>query len=258
MTTKESDSDSGHDARALNHLEQSFNSRRPFRQSEGEPRLQRRQAKWNKACERIMRMLKRGRLKGRDRPPRRGAGYRGRLGQLLRELRVLFHRCASVAASRERSVSGKTRRERRVVMKRMLVDLYRGGYQLCHLDNFRAKHAVAILQRWTELGHASSTMATYVSHLRTFVAWLGKRELLPIIDRYCAEHPGLTRRRTATDRDKSERGAGVDYREIFRRAVATGDQYFVHQSSSPRSAYGHARRGNSARIWPPANSVVLR
>jgi integrase len=114
-------------------------------------------------------------------------------------------------------------------MKRMLVDLYRGGYQLWHLDNFGAKHAVAIIQRWTELGHASSTMATYVSHLRTFVGWLNKRELLPIIDRYCADHPGLTRRRTATDRDKSERGAGVDYREIFRRAVATGDQYFVHQ-----------------------------
>jgi integrase len=72
-------------------------------------------------------------------------------------------------------------------------------------------------------------MATYVSHLRVFVVWLGKRELLPIIDRYCAEHPGLTQRRTATDRDKSERGAGVDYAEIFRRAVATGDQYFVHQ-----------------------------
>jgi len=72
-------------------------------------------------------------------------------------------------------------------------------------------------------------MATYVSHLRTFVAWLRKRELLPIIDRYCADHPGLTQRRTATDRDKSERGAGIDCAEIFRRAVATGDQYFVHQ-----------------------------
>jgi integrase len=114
-------------------------------------------------------------------------------------------------------------------MKRMLVDLFHGRYQLCHLDNFGARHAVAILQRWTDLGHASSTMATYVSHLRIFVVWLGKRELLPIIDRYCADHPGLTQRRTATDRDKSERGVGVDYAEIFRRAVATGDQYFVHQ-----------------------------
>jgi hypothetical protein len=78
MTPKDSDSDNTDTARALKHLEQSFNSRRPFRQSEGGPRLVSRQAKWSKACERIMRMLDRGRLKGRDRTPRRGAGYRGR------------------------------------------------------------------------------------------------------------------------------------------------------------------------------------
>lgn len=119
--------------------------------------MRRRQGKWSKACERVIQMLEREQLKGGDRRPRHGAGYRGRLAHLLRELRVLLHRCGSVSASCERAVSAKTRRERRVVMKRMLVDLYRGRYQLCHLDNFGARHAVAILQRWTELGHASST-----------------------------------------------------------------------------------------------------
>jgi integrase len=176
-----------------------------------------------------MQLVDHSRANRREPKPRHGAGYRGRLAQLLRELRALSHRYGSVAASCERAISAKTRKDRRLVMTHMLVDMYRRGYQLCHVDNFKVKHAVSILEHWTAQGLASSTMATYVSHLRTFVVWIGKRELLAAIDRYCAEHPGQTRRRAATDVDKSERGVGVEFVDIYRRAIEVGNLYFSCQ-----------------------------
>jgi integrase len=184
---------------------------------------------WRKAWKRVMRIVDHARAHRREPKPRRGAEYRGRLAQLLRELRVLSYRYGSVAVSCERGVAGKTRKDRRLVMVHMLVDMYRRGYQLGHLDNFAAKHAVDILQHWTSQGLATSTMATYVSHLRTFVVWIGKRELHAIIDRYCAEHPGLTYRQAATDQDKSERGFGVEFVEIYRRAVEVGNEHYSCQ-----------------------------
>ncbi len=126
-------------------------------------------------------------------------------------------------------MSDKTRKDRQLVMKQMLVDLYRGGHQLRRLKNFRGKHARAILKHWAGRELASSTMATYVSHLRTFVGWIRKPTLIAIVNQFCAEHPGLTHRRSATVTDKSERGANVNFEEIYRRATATGNEYFVCQ-----------------------------
>ncbi len=209
-----------------------------------------RRKRWRK----VIRIVERGHVKRPEPRPRRGAGYRGRLGKLLRELRVLHYQNGGVAACSSKGVSGKTRSDRRHVMKSMLIEMYRGKYQLWHLANFRSKHALDILQRWTERGLASSTMATYVSHLRTLVTWLRKGELLAVIDRYCDEHPGLTRRQAAADRDKSEHGAGVSFREIYRRATETGNEHFVCQLLLI-AAFG--LRAREAWAWRPHLSIDL-
>jgi len=111
----------------------------------------------------------------------------------------------------------------------MLVDLHAQGLKIRHLRNFGSRHAVGVLRNWEKLGLKSSTLSTYVSHLRTFVTWIGKAELVPVIDRFCADRPGFTHRRTATEKDKSARGAAVEPAEILRRARQTGDQHFVCQ-----------------------------
>jgi site-specific recombinase XerD len=160
---------------------------------------------------------------------RRDPNYRGRLAQLLRQLRVLLFEHGTVAALCQRAVSAKTRKDRRLVLRRMLIDLHRDGWKLCHLKNFRQRHVLAALQRWARLGIQSSTAATYVSHLRTFVRWLGKVELLVVVDRFCAEHPHFTARRSATERDKSERAVGIDAREILIPAAQTGNFNFAIQ-----------------------------
>lgn len=182
---------------------------------------------FQQASDRVAQIIKRGVRSNADAKSRHGVHYRGPLSKLLREFRGLLYRHGSVAATCERAVSAKTRRERRVVMRRMLIDLFQGGFKLRRLDNFRGKHARAILSHWVELGLASSTMSTYVSHLRAFVTWLQKPELVPLIDQYCRERPGMTRRQSATPTDKSERGAGVDFAEIQRRAA--GDAHFACQ-----------------------------
>lgn len=180
---------------------------------------------WRKAKNEIDALVK----KRRDRRTQHHPGYRGHLATLLRELRLMLRRYGSVAVSCERAVSDKTRKDRGLVMTQMLDDLYRGGHQLHHLRNFRGRHVRAILSHWAEQGLASSTTATYVSHLRTFVGWVNKPTLLSIVDQFCADHPGFTHRRSATITDKSERGANVNFEEIYRRATATGNEYFVSQ-----------------------------
>jgi hypothetical protein len=72
-------------------------------------------------------------------------------------------------------------------------------------------------------------MSNYASHLRVFLIWLDKPPLLAAVEQYLSEHPGLTQRRAATARDKSERGANVDFEEIYRRATETGNEHFVCQ-----------------------------
>src|SRR5262249_38678736 len=153
----------------------------------------------------------------------------GRLGLLLAEFRRLLDQHGRVAVSCRRAVGSKTQRERRVVMKRMLVDLYGGGYKLKHLSNLQRKHVIAIIDSWRAWKQASSTMATYVSQLRTLCLWLEKRYLIVTIDEYCAQNPGLTARATATKRDKSERNATIPVEQILKRARETGDEHFCCQ-----------------------------
>jgi integrase len=191
--------------------------------------MSRKKASFQETPNRVMQIIKRGVRSNADSKPRHGVHYRGPLSRLLRELRGLLYCHGSASATCERAISAKTRRERRVVMRRMLIDLFQGGLKLGRLSNFRGKHARAILSHWVERGLATSTMSTYVSHLRVFVTWLGKAELVKLIDQYCEERPGLTRRESATRSDKSERGAGVNFDEIRRRAVETGDVYFACQ-----------------------------
>ena len=203
----------------------------------------------------VTRLLDRGRRRSNEPRPRHGAGYRGRLGKLLRELRVLLYENGGVAARSAKGVSAKTRHDRRHLLQSMLIEMYRDKYQLWHLHNFRAKHALDVLERWRGRDLAPSTMATYVSHLRTFVVWLQKGELLEIIDCYCAERPDLTRRRAATERDKSERGANVGFAEICQRATATGDEYFACQILLMR-AFG--LRAREAWAFRPHLSIDSR
>jgi integrase len=115
-------------------------------------------------------------------------------------------------------VGAKTQHERRIVLERALRDLHGSEFELRRLANLRAKHIRIILTNWRARRLKPSTLATNVSHLRTLCRWLEKPELIRVIDSIIAAEPELTRRRTATDRDRSEQGVGVDLTQILVRA----------------------------------------
>jgi hypothetical protein len=81
---------------------------------------------------------------------------------LVHELRGLLFQYGRVGARSERALSAKTRRERRVTIRRMLVDLHRDELELCHLYNFRSRHTLAVLGHWRELGLKSGTLASRI------------------------------------------------------------------------------------------------
>lgn len=151
---------------------------------------------------------------------RRGARARSgdAWGALRLDLNALYRMNLSRRARTDAQVGKKTQRERRYVLERALHDLHQGGLVLRRLKNLRGKHIRAILSEWRARGHKASTLATNVSHLRTLCRWVDKPELVQLLDGLIATEPHLTRRTVATDRDRSERGAGEDRTDILVRA----------------------------------------
>jgi integrase len=139
-------------------------------------------------------------------------------GRLLSDLNALYRAHLRMRARGGAQVGAKTRRERRFVLERALRDLHGMGFELRRLKNFRGRHVRAILAEWKRRELAPATYATNVSHLRTLCRWIGKPELIRLIDEAMAQAPQLTQRRAATDRDRSLEGAGVDSDALLHRA----------------------------------------
>ena len=139
-------------------------------------------------------------------------------GALLVDLNRVYRQHLTLRARDGAQVGRKTQRERRVVIERALRDLHRSGFELRRLKNLQGKHIRAIVEGWRQRGHKPSTLATNVSHLRTLCRWVDKPELLENLNRLIAAEPHLTRRTVATDRDRSERGAGIDRSDVLNRA----------------------------------------
>jgi integrase len=146
-------------------------------------------------------------------------------GQLFADLNALYRRNINRRATREGDVGQKTRRERRVVIEAALRELHRRGLELRRLKNLRAKHVRVVLLSWRERGLLPSTVSSYISHLRVFCDWLGKPQLIAMIDDYLATNPDIARRRLVADRDRSELGAGVAFEDIFTKALALDERY---------------------------------
>lgn len=162
----------------------------------------------------------------RPRPPKPCNGrHKSPRGQLFADLNAFHRRFINRRATRDGEVGQKTRRERRVVIEAAMRELHRHGLELRRLKNLRAKHVRAVLQCWRERGLLPSTLSTYISHLRVFCDRLDKPQFVALIDDYLAANPHIARRRLVTDRDRSERGAGVVFEELFTQALALDERY---------------------------------
>ncbi len=147
------------------------------------------------------------------------------LGHLYADLNRLYRLNVARRAGRGGEVGMKTRRERRIVIESALRELHASGLKLRRLKNFRAKHVRRILRLWQARGLKTSTLSTYVSHLRTLCGWLDKPQLVALIDELIGREPQLVQRRTVTDTDRSERGANVSVVEVLSRALALDERF---------------------------------
>ena len=146
-------------------------------------------------------------------------------GILMSDLNKLYRENMSRRSNRGAQVGAKTQRDRRIVIERALRDLYARGLEVRRMRNFRGKHVRCVIEEWCRRGHKPSTLATYISHLRTLCRWLKKPELVWLVNEIVAAEPHLTRRHVATTRDRSERGAGANCEEIFSRARALDERF---------------------------------
>jgi integrase len=122
-------------------------------------------------------------------------------------------------------VGEKTKADRRLVLERAVRDLVHSGYKLRRIGNLKEKHVRRILDLWRLRGLAESTLATYVSHLRTLCNWLHNSGLIGAVDRYVEANPSMTRRHLVTNQDRSERAAGVTKEEILRLAMQLDERF---------------------------------
>lgn len=153
--------------------------------------------------------------------PRSQSAWGALMSDLNRHYRLHLSRRAGSGAQ----VGMKTQHERRIVIERALLDLHAAQYELRKLGNLGAKHVRVIIGTWRARGHKPSTLATNISHLRTLCRWIAKPELIRVIDSIVAAEPHLTRRSVATDRDRSERGAGVELEQVLLRAFALDPRF---------------------------------
>ena len=146
-------------------------------------------------------------------------------GMLMSDLNKLYRENLSRRSNRGAQVGAKTQRDRRIVIERALRDLYARGLEVRRMRNIRGKHVRCVIEEWRGRGLKASTLATNVSHLRTLCRWLKKPELVRLVNDMIAAEPHLTRRQVATTKDRSERGAGVNREEIFRKARALDERF---------------------------------
>lgn len=156
-------------------------------------------------------------------PRRRRPGRR-----VWHDLNALYRQHLNRRALRSGEVGAKTRRERRVVLERALRDLLEAGYEVQRLKNLRGRHIRAIIEQWRSRGLQASTLSTYCSHLRVLCLWLGKARLITVLDSIVDSQPGMTRRCSVAMKDRSERGAGIEFQTVLNRALVL-DQRFACQ-----------------------------
>lgn len=151
--------------------------------------------------------------------------HRSPLGELYADLNQLYRLHLMRRAQGEGEVRKKTRRERVVVLECALRQMHRSGLELQRLRNFREKHVNHILSHWLSRSYQPGTLATYISHLRTFCTWLDKPQLVSRIDEFTAQHAALLQRRPTAEADESRQGAEVNVVDILSRARALDERF---------------------------------
>ena len=107
-------------------------------------------------------------------------------------------------------VSESTRSRRWIEIKSAFNDLHDLGYRIVYPHSIDKRHIVALTRFWEASGLKSSSVIQKYSTLSIFLRWIDKYHLIEILrkdDLY--EQPNKFIRKTATQEDKSWKGANI-------------------------------------------------
>lgn len=120
--------------------------------------------------------------------------------------------------------SERTFRMQKEVMRQFARTLHEAGYMLEDCGNLGEKHVNAVFDAWVEKGLSNKTLQNQKSRVKQFCHWLGKKNLADHVSgidgRFMEKMPQGFRVKTVAHESKSWRGAGVDLKELFRKAKA--------------------------------------
>lgn len=126
--------------------------------------------------------------------------------------------------------SERTFRMQMEVMKQFARTLHEKGLMIESADNLGEKHIAAVFDSWVlERGLSNKTLQNQKSRVKQFFRWLSKPNLVDYVgnvdERYADRLPGGFKVKTVATESKSWRGADVDLKELFHRAMSVDSRY---------------------------------
>ncbi len=146
--------------------------------------------------------------------------------------------------------SVKTASDRREHILSAIGKLWKLGYRIQKLKSLRPEHIEALMACWDQEGVTAAFLHNRLSVLRTLSGWLNKPYLVKDLKDYLP--PERTRRKTATDVDRSWEGKGIDPQRMINYARTLDERLAVILAMQFRFGL----RVKESIELRPANSVV--
>jgi integrase len=138
--------------------------------------------------------------------------------KIFREIESTYRSALCTSADESRSISNKSRTERRRVIRAFVFWLvvHFGLHSIGHL---KAKHLAAYCKHMEAKPLSAASICSTLSHLAVLCVQIGKSELLRDPQQYFND-PSILARSGVTKREKTLESAGVDFMTLYDRAHA--------------------------------------
>jgi site-specific recombinase XerD len=127
-----------------------------------------------------------------------------------------------------RDCSKRTRQARKEVIFAAFSDIRSLGYGIVSPQSIKKKHVEALTTLWGEKGIAPRTRHTWLSMLRVFCGWIGKKGLVEDIENYY--EPSEIRRSGIATTNLSWEAKHIDVAEVIAKAKLLDERFALYLS----------------------------
>ena len=127
-----------------------------------------------------------------------------------------------------RDCSRKTRDSRKQTLYMAFTDIKSLGYDISKPQSIRKKHVEALLAYWGAKGLAPRTLHTWVSMLRVFCGWIGKKDVVENIEHYF--EPDQIKRSNVATTNLSWVANDIDVADVIAKARLLDERFALYLS----------------------------